>query len=504
MRFNDPFSFKTKGIPSDVALDSILCEQSRLDLIRKEMETNEGIGSIIEAALIEKLWRTINRPYYNVFPVVTELVENISLDLNFAHIKPLRFYPLSIRFPVGHEPHGIQAVTIYSAPTVMSSQLYNRYPELRPIRDGGLLDYMGTERADWVDRYWECVQEFKKDKENSKASECSSVERISRESFEVRSLPTEPMHEVSRQVDRELSIVPFSTVTTYRYPGETETRFVSDHFVPKQIEHATATIEEILDHWYGEDKDLNAEDRQSGVRTKFVMRLYSFLSLLTQGNDLITPALLNRDADRYQSADEMARRKMEERASNLNGTGFNVGKELQKQTDQGERSPHYRRPHAAIIRCGKKWQERKLIVRAGCVVTPKHLCDVPTGFLGPETQAEIDAPEVVQKKYQRPNIPKRMRFNVLRRDGFACRYCGLSRSNCEGVVLHADHIISVNDGGSTTVDNLITACDCCNLGKWKDSLSPEEIQQNCEQFSFDNKHPNRIKNKRRAKQHTSH
>ena len=78
-------------------------------------------------------------------------------------------------------------------------------------------------------------------------------------------------------------------------------------------------------------------------------------------------------------------------------------------------------------------------------------------------------------KYFRPNIPKRLRFKVLKRDGFTCRYCGLSPTNCDDVVLHADHIVSVSDGGATNEQNLITACDCCNLGKWKDSLSQEEV-----------------------------
>jgi hypothetical protein len=62
----------------------------------------------------------------------------------------------------------------------------------------------------------------------------------------------------------------------------------------------------------------------------------------------------------------------------------------------------------------------------------------------------------------RRNISKRLRFEVLARDGFRCQYCGLG-SNATG--LHIDHVIAVANGGSNERDNLITACIDCNLGK---------------------------------------
>ena len=63
----------------------------------------------------------------------------------------------------------------------------------------------------------------------------------------------------------------------------------------------------------------------------------------------------------------------------------------------------------------------------------------------------------------RPPIPKGLRYDVLRRDGFRCQYCG--RSVEDGVKLHLDHKVPVARGGPTTIDNLITACESCNLGK---------------------------------------
>jgi 5-methylcytosine-specific restriction endonuclease McrA len=56
-----------------------------------------------------------------------------------------------------------------------------------------------------------------------------------------------------------------------------------------------------------------------------------------------------------------------------------------------------------------------------------------------------------------------MRFAVLRRDGFRCVYCG--RGEPDGGKLHLDHLVSVAGGGRTALDNLVTACQDCNLGK---------------------------------------
>lgn len=58
----------------------------------------------------------------------------------------------------------------------------------------------------------------------------------------------------------------------------------------------------------------------------------------------------------------------------------------------------------------------------------------------------------------RPSV----RFCILRRDGFTCRYCGRRPPD---VVLHVDHMVPVARGGTSDEDNLITACRRCNLGK---------------------------------------
>lgn len=66
-------------------------------------------------------------------------------------------------------------------------------------------------------------------------------------------------------------------------------------------------------------------------------------------------------------------------------------------------------------------------------------------------------------------VSKRTRFEVLRRDGHACQYCGQAAPN---VTLHVDHVIPKALGGSDNPDNLVAACRDCNAGKA--STRPDE------------------------------
>jgi hypothetical protein len=63
---------------------------------------------------------------------------------------------------------------------------------------------------------------------------------------------------------------------------------------------------------------------------------------------------------------------------------------------------------------------------------------------------------------KRQQIKPRLRFSILNRDNFTCRYCG---HEAPDVVLHVDHIVPVSQGGTNDCENLITACAECNLGK---------------------------------------
>jgi hypothetical protein len=70
-------------------------------------------------------------------------------------------------------------------------------------------------------------------------------------------------------------------------------------------------------------------------------------------------------------------------------------------------------------------------------------------------------------------IPKKLRFEILKRDEFRCRYCG--RTEADGVKLHVDHVIAIALGGRNDPDNLATACADCNLGKSANLLSDPKL-----------------------------
>lgn len=73
-------------------------------------------------------------------------------------------------------------------------------------------------------------------------------------------------------------------------------------------------------------------------------------------------------------------------------------------------------------------------------------------------------------------ISKRLRFEVFKRDGFTCQYCGATPPS---VLLQCDHIDPVSNGGPTDIDNLVTACQPCNAGKSDIPLSdiPQSLSE---------------------------
>jgi 5-methylcytosine-specific restriction endonuclease McrA len=70
------------------------------------------------------------------------------------------------------------------------------------------------------------------------------------------------------------------------------------------------------------------------------------------------------------------------------------------------------------------------------------------------------------KKYYKKNKYKlrtwAFRFDILKRDGFTCQYCGRKAPEVE---LEVDHVAARKNGGETSMDNCITACRQCNRGK---------------------------------------
>jgi hypothetical protein len=69
---------------------------------------------------------------------------------------------------------------------------------------------------------------------------------------------------------------------------------------------------------------------------------------------------------------------------------------------------------------------------------------------------------------KRTPLSKKTRFEVFKRDGFTCQYCG---AHPPAAILECDHIKPVAEGGLNDQDNLVTACFTCNRGKGAISLN---------------------------------
>jgi hypothetical protein len=77
------------------------------------------------------------------------------------------------------------------------------------------------------------------------------------------------------------------------------------------------------------------------------------------------------------------------------------------------------------------------------------------------------------------SISKKIRFEVFKRDGFQCAYCGKTPPE---VILEVDHIDPKSKGGKDDINNYITACFDCNRGKRDIPLDkiPNKLNDNLE------------------------
>jgi len=69
------------------------------------------------------------------------------------------------------------------------------------------------------------------------------------------------------------------------------------------------------------------------------------------------------------------------------------------------------------------------------------------------------------KKRHKRYVPLSVRWEVLKRDSFACCKCGAKKD--DGAILEVDHVVAIANGGSNDPANLQTLCFQCNRGKGK-------------------------------------
>jgi hypothetical protein len=73
-------------------------------------------------------------------------------------------------------------------------------------------------------------------------------------------------------------------------------------------------------------------------------------------------------------------------------------------------------------------------------------------------------PQKISELKGKRTIPLAWRYKVLKRDNCRCIACGRSAME-NGVILHIDHKIPFSLGGLTSLENLQTLCQECNLSK---------------------------------------
>ncbi|MDR3673932.1 MAG: HNH endonuclease signature motif containing protein [Acidobacteriota bacterium] len=68
-----------------------------------------------------------------------------------------------------------------------------------------------------------------------------------------------------------------------------------------------------------------------------------------------------------------------------------------------------------------------------------------------------------------PHLSREDAMKIFKRDKFKCYYCGLDglRDFESWLILTIDHVHPHSKGGQRSMDNLVTACQPCNLLKGK-------------------------------------
>ncbi len=95
-----------------------------------------------------------------------------------------------------------------------------------------------------------------------------------------------------------------------------------------------------------------------------------------------------------------------------------------------------------------------------------EFCEEPQQPKSIEPEATANVPTEPTYRHTTPrDVNLRLRYKVMSRDKFKCCCCGKSPATHPSIVLHIDHIVPWSEGGETTIDNLQTLCQYCNIGK---------------------------------------
>lgn len=105
------------------------------------------------------------------------------------------------------------------------------------------------------------------------------------------------------------------------------------------------------------------------------------------------------------------------------------------------------------------------IIKLCWEIFKKRLQDKQTSFKDMriiKESAERIIKEITWDNTSDRNVSVKTRFDILYRDDFTCTYCWRKAPD---VILHIDHKLPFSKWWKTIIDNLITSCSDCNLGK---------------------------------------
>ena len=104
---------KMLQLPGDKFVEELLSEW-RAACSRAEQQGRRqlrGVGNLINEFQSEADWWKCGRPYFNVWPILFQLIEGLSLDVPWHRLQ-MPFASLAVCFPVGKEPYGIACFTV--------------------------------------------------------------------------------------------------------------------------------------------------------------------------------------------------------------------------------------------------------------------------------------------------------------------------------------------------------------------------------------------------------
>ena len=344
------------------------------------------------SALSEYEWFQLDRPFYNVYPIVEKLVRNTKLQVSAAFLQ-LPYRTMLFRFPAGHEPYGIKTIllTVGHPHAVPAGANYFNYAGE---------DIMRGVAATATVQYVHSLADNSTHDVFTLAALFAPAENDAVAPYEPRfPLVRGDQKEYAERANKYQALqtpVPVSIHESFVFSnGFTKSVAAGDTNLNKQcvlhsLEDTIAAQHDPTLYPAGMAAHPTYMGFQSREIHEFVFKLVMLTSVLHRGDNLIAPIVLSKHQERYdRETDAAAKKWLEDKAAQIQGRGFSVGKELQQRSDI---SPHYRNPHMALYWTGPGRKEPTLIFRSGADVMLKKITQVPTGLLGPEKPDET-APE---------------------------------------------------------------------------------------------------------------